>query len=165
LCGCGDDRHFSIKQPLLLTPHLSPSPKQTQKEKENNTKKKIKEKKNNLCILCVRLSSSSSLLLRYHHLVPHRKPHHKTPRFVRTWRRSRRWGAQYVPTVHHLPSGSRPVLAGYPDGRVRTVGSCSGYRNPEPELSIRSGCRTGSENRFMLRTALEPRSFHLGTIF
>jgi hypothetical protein len=45
LCGCGDDRHFSIKQPLLLTPHLSPSPKQTQKEKENNTKKKIKEKK------------------------------------------------------------------------------------------------------------------------
>jgi hypothetical protein len=44
LCGCGDDRHFSIKQPLLLTPHLSSSPKQTQKEKENNTKK-IKETK------------------------------------------------------------------------------------------------------------------------
>jgi hypothetical protein len=44
LCGCGDDHHFSIKQPLLITPHLSSSPKQTQKEKENNTKK-IKENK------------------------------------------------------------------------------------------------------------------------
>jgi hypothetical protein len=126
LCGCGDDRHFSIKQPLLLTPHLSSSPKQTQKEKENNTKKNQREE-NNLCILCVRLSSSSSLLLRYHHLVPHSKPHQKTPRFVRTRRRSRRWGAQCVPSVHHLPSGSRPVLTGYPDGRVRAVGSCSGY--------------------------------------
>jgi hypothetical protein len=68
-----------------------------------------------------------------------------------------------VRTVHHLPSGSRPALAGYPDGRIRTVGSCSGYWNPEPELIIRSGCRTGSENRFILRIAFEPRSFYLGT--
>jgi hypothetical protein len=51
LCGCGDDRHFSIKQPLLLTPHLSSSPKQTQKEKENNTQKKNQREENNLCIL------------------------------------------------------------------------------------------------------------------
>ncbi len=57
------------------------------------------------------------------------------------------------------------MLAGYLNGRVRTASSGFGYWNsePEPELSIRSGCRTKPENHFMLRTAFEPRSFYPAT--
>jgi hypothetical protein len=108
LCGCGDDRHFSIKQPLLLTPHLSSSPKQTQKEKENNTKKKIKEK----------TIISASFVFVYPPLPPSSSdtiilcrtasPITKLRDLFAPDGEADGGGAQCVPTVHHLPSGSRP---------------------------------------------------------
>jgi hypothetical protein len=66
----------------ISRPHQSKRKKR--KKITHKKKKKIKEKKIISASFCFRLSSSSSLLLRYHHLVPHRKPHDKTPRFVRT---------------------------------------------------------------------------------